>query len=103
MHMLYAMAPEEATARARILKALGNPIRLRIVDELSRGERCVCQLQPLFAVDPSTLSRHLTALKAVGIVAERREGARVIHRLATPGILSVVDGSGQVLVSAGRS
>ena len=71
------------------MKALANPIRLMIVDELSRGERCVCELQPLFAIDQSTLSRHLSALKNVGIVGERREGTKVFHWLATPCILSI--------------
>jgi len=71
------------------MKALASPVRLMIIDELSRGERCVCELQPLFALDQSTLSRHLAALKNVGIVTERREGTRVVHRLATPCILNV--------------
>jgi ArsR family transcriptional regulator len=48
-------------------------------------------LQPLFAIDQSTLSRHLAVLKNVGILGERREGTRIIHRLATPCILKVFD------------
>jgi len=70
------------------MRALSSPIRLMIIDELSRGERCVCELQPLFAIGQSTLSRHLAALKNVGILAERREGTKVFHRLATPCILN---------------
>lgn len=89
MHKLGGMTYAEATARARVMKALASPVRLMIIDELSRGERCVCELQPLFALDQSTLSRHLAALKNVGILSERREGAKVIHRLATPCILNV--------------
>lgn len=83
------MNVKEAEARARIMKALASPIRLMIVDALSRGDRCVCELQPLFAIDPSTLSRHLTALKQVGIVTERRAGVKVYHHLETPCILNV--------------
>lgn len=81
----------EAQARARILKALANPIRIRIVEELSRGERCVCELQPLFQIDQSVLSRHLAHLKNVGIVTERREGVRIVHRLACPCILNALE------------
>ncbi len=62
-----------------------------IVDELSRGERCMCELQPMFPMNKSTLSRHVTALKNVGIVSERREGARIVLRLQTPCILNVFD------------
>lgn len=85
------MNEEEFKARARVMKALSNPVRLRIVDQLSRGERCMCELQPLFRMNKSTLSRHLAALKNVGIVGERREGVRCFLKLQTPCILSVFD------------
>lgn len=94
------MTHAEATVQARIIKALANPIRLMIVDELSRGERCVCQLQPLFTIDQSTLSRHLAVLKNVGVVTERREGTRVIHRLAKRCVLRVIEGVGAALPTA---
>ncbi len=73
------------------MKALSSPVRLKIVDELSRGERCVCELQPLFPKDKSTLSRHIAELRNVGIVAERREGVRCYLSLQTPCITSIFD------------
>ncbi len=85
------MKSEEFQARARIMKALASPVRLRIVDELSRGERCVCELQPLFPMNKSTLSRHVAALRNVGIVSERRDGVRCFLKLQTPCILDVFD------------
>jgi ArsR family transcriptional regulator len=85
------MNNEGLIARARIMKALASPVRLKIVDELSRGERCVCELQPLFPKDKSTLSRHVAALRNVGIISERREGVRCMLRLETPCILKVFD------------
>ena len=85
------MNPEELEARAKVMKALASPVRLKIVDELSRGERCICELQPLFPMNKSTLSRHVTALKNVGIVSERREGVRCFLKLETPCILNVFD------------
>jgi len=85
------MNTEEFKARARIMKALASPVRLMIVDELSRGERCMCELQPLFPMNKSTLSRHVAALRNVGIVSERREGVRIFLRLETPCILNVFD------------
>jgi len=42
--------------RAKIIKALAHPSRLYIVDELSRGERCVCELTKLVGADISTVS-----------------------------------------------
>ncbi len=85
------MKTEELNARARVMKALASPVRLKIVDELSRGERCMCELQPVFPMNKSTLSRHIAELKNVGIVGERREGVRVFLRLQTPCILNVFD------------
>ncbi len=73
------------------MKALSSPVRLKIVDELSRGERCMCEIQPMFKMNKSTLSRHVTALKNVGIVSERREGIRCYLKLQTPCILNVFD------------
>lgn len=85
------MNKEALIARARVMKALASPVRLKIVHELSRGERCMCELQPLFAMNKSTLSRHVAGLRNVGIVGERREGARTYLRLETPCILSIFD------------
>ena len=85
------MNAEDLKARARVMKALASPARLKIVDELSRGERCLCELQPRFRMNKSTLSRHVAELKNVGIVGERREGVRGYLRLLTPCILSMFD------------
>jgi len=78
-------------ARARILKALASPVRLQIVEELNQGERCLCELQPLFKMNKSTLSRHVAALRNVGIISERRDGVRMFLKLETPCILQIFD------------
>ena len=82
---------EKAEARARIMQALAHPVRLIVVDALSRGDLCVCELNELVGVDQSTLSRHLSKLKSCGIVTERKEGVKVIHHLAAPCILKNFD------------
>lgn len=73
--------------RARIIKALAHPSRLFMVDELSRGERCVCELTEMVGADISTVSKHLALLKKAGIVADRKEGLQVYYRLKTPCIM----------------
>ncbi len=85
------MRYEEAKIKAGIMRAIANPARLMIVEELGRGDRCLCELIPKFKLDQSTLSRHLSQLKKTGIVSERREGVRVVLHLATPCILKVFD------------
>lgn len=88
---------DQAKAKAEILKALANPIRLIVVDALRRGDLCVCDLNKLVGVRQPTLSRHLIQLKKAGIVTERREGPRVIHHLETPCILKAFDCALEVL------
>lgn len=74
--------------RADILKAMAHPSRLIMIDALSKGERCVCELQELVGSDMSTVSKHLTVLKNVGIVDDRKEGLWVYYRLKVPCILN---------------
>lgn len=75
-------------ARAEIVKAMAHPTRLYIVDELSSGERCVCELTEMVGVDVSTVSRHLSILKAAGIVADDRRGSQVFYKLKMPCVLN---------------
>jgi ArsR family transcriptional regulator len=75
-------------ARARIMKALGHASRLMMVDELSRGERCVCELRERVGADLSTVSKHLTVLKNAGIVEDDKRGVQVFYRLKVPCLLN---------------
>jgi ArsR family transcriptional regulator len=68
-------------ALARIVKSMAHPTRLFLVDELSRGERCVCELTALVGADISTVSKHLAVLKNVGIVEDDKRGLQVFYRL----------------------
>ena len=75
-------------ARAEIVKALAHPTRLFIVDELSKGERCVCELRDEIGADISTVSKHLSVLKNAGVVEDDKRGLQVFYRLRCPCILS---------------
>ena len=70
------------------MKALAHPSRLFIVDELSRGERCVCELTEMVGADVSTVSKHLAVLKDAGLVLDDRRGQQVFYRLRVPCILN---------------
>ena len=80
---LYMDAKTQARfdARAKIIKAMAHPTRLFIVDELSRGERCVCELTEMVGADTSTVSKHLSILKNAGIVRDEKRGAQVFYTL----------------------
>lgn len=70
------IAPEQAERMAAIAKALGDPIRLQLVDVLRRhaGRVCVCELVPLFDLSQPTVSHHLKKLREAGIVGSERRG-----------------------------
>jgi ArsR family transcriptional regulator len=83
-----AAVQAEYKKQARIIKALAHPTRLFIVDELSRGERCVCELTDLIGVEMPTVSRHLSLLKSVGILEDEKRGPQVFYRLQAPCVLN---------------
>lgn len=74
--------------RAAVFKALGHPARLQIVEELADGERCVCELVDLVGLGWSAVSRHLSVLKAAGILDDEKRGLQVYYRLALPCVKS---------------
>ena len=77
--------------KANVIKALGHPSRLAMVEALAQGERCVCELQELVGSDMSTVSKHLTVLKNAGIVCDRKQGLWVYYSLRTPCITGFLD------------
>ena len=74
-------------AQAAVIKAMAHPTRLFIVDQLSKGERCVCELNEMIDADVSTVSKHLSVLKNAGIVQDDKRGTQVFYRLEMPCVL----------------
>lgn len=72
----------EVQPASRLLKALGDETRLRLVALLSHGELCVCHLESALELNQPTVSRHLAVLRGAGAVETRREGSWVYYRLA---------------------
>jgi DNA-binding transcriptional ArsR family regulator len=81
-----------AEARARILKALAHPTRIFIVEKLQKHSHCVCELTEMVGSDTSTVSKHLSLLKAAGIVEDRKEGTTVYYSLTCECISNFMDG-----------
>ncbi len=82
---------ERYEVRARVLKAIAHPTRLFIVEELSKGERCVHELTEEIGADMSTVSKHLSLLKSVGIVRDEKRGAEVYYTLRMGCVLDFFD------------
>ena len=66
----------QAERLASIAKALGDPVRMQLVDVLRKnaGKVCVCELVPLFDLSQPTVSHHLKKLRDAGIVGSERKG-----------------------------
>src|SRR5580693_3145329 len=66
----------QAVRMAAVAKALGDPVRLQLVDVLRKhaGKVCVCELVPLFDLSQPTVSHHLKVLREAGIVGSERQG-----------------------------
>ena len=67
---------EQAVRMAAVAKALGDPVRLQLVDVLRKhaGKVCVCELVPLFDLSQPTISHHLKVLRGCGLVGSERQG-----------------------------
>ena len=65
------------------LKAAGDPTRTRILKLLESGGLCVCQVQAILGLAPSTVSKHLTVLKLAGLVTDQRDGKWIQYALST--------------------
>ena len=67
---------DQAERMAVVAKALGDPVRMQLVDVLRKhaGKVCVCELVPLFELSQPTVSHHLKKLREAGIVGSERRG-----------------------------
>jgi DNA-binding transcriptional ArsR family regulator len=77
--------------RAEILKALGQPTRLKIIDFLRDGERCVCEIFPAIGEEQSNTSRHLNMMLAAGVLSRRKDGLKIYYAIKHPEVLEIMD------------
>ncbi|HWJ72860.1 MAG TPA: metalloregulator ArsR/SmtB family transcription factor [Kaistia sp.] len=74
-----------------IFRALADPTRREVFERLASGEMSVSALKARFSVSQPAISQHLAALKAAGLVAERREGRFSYYRVAPEGLAPLID------------
>ncbi len=77
------LSGEEAANLATVLKALAHPIRLQMMDILSRqdGQVCVCEIESHFTLTQPTISHHLKILRDAGLIVSEQRGLWVYHRV----------------------
>jgi ArsR family transcriptional regulator len=76
---------------AKILKILGDPNRIKIVELLRNGEMCQCDIIPIINQSQPTVSRHLSLLEENGVLVSRREGVKMIYNIANPNVLKIIE------------
>jgi ArsR family transcriptional regulator len=77
--------------KAEILKALAQPTRLRILEFLRDGEKCICEIVPAVGGEQSNISRHISLMQKSKLVATRKDGVKVMVKVRDLKIFSILD------------
>lgn len=81
------MNPDRAFQWAELLKAFSHPTRLQILAELSKGTRCVTDMEEILPVTQVNISQHLTVLRNARLVDYAQDGALRCYYLGRPGLI----------------
>jgi DNA-binding transcriptional ArsR family regulator len=88
---LLDVAEEVQVDVAQVLKVLGDPNRLKIIELLKNGERCQCEIIPSIGQSQPTISRHLRILEENKILVNRKDGVKVLYRIGNPNVLRIIE------------
>jgi ArsR family transcriptional regulator len=80
---------------ARVLKAIGHPDRLAIVELLEPGERCVHEIMEALGTKQAITSQHLTMMRDKGVLYSRRDGTSVFYGIANKNVIRLLHCIGQ--------
>jgi len=75
----------------KILKALSDPTRFKIVELLKQGEICACKFVPLTKKAQPTVSQHLKILENAGIVKSRKEGKMIFYSIVNNRVFDLIE------------
>ena len=74
-----------------IFKALADSTRLKILESIRNGERCICEIIPYTEKSQPNVSQHLKVMKHAGIINERKDGNRIIIKASKKEIFDIID------------
>ena len=83
--------------KAEILKALAQPTRLKILEVLRNGEKCICEIVPAINGEQSNISRHISLMQKSHLVTTRKDGVKVMVSVRDPEIFNILDKISKVL------
>ncbi len=88
-------------SEAKLFKALMNPARLEILNELRQGEHCVCHLEAMLGYRQAYISQHLSILRDAGLVQVRRDGWNIFYRVVKPEIFDLIENASRMIGEKG--
>lgn len=83
--------------KAEILKTLAQPTRLKILELLRDGEKCICEIIPAIDGEQSNISRHISLMQKSRLVTTRKDGVKVMVKVKDPQIFNILDRVGRIL------
>ncbi len=92
--------PRVSQAKAKLLRVLGHPARVSILELLRDGERTVGDLQQALGLEASSTSQHLSALKGLDVLESRREGTNVYYRIKDPRTTDLLDTARKIITTS---
>jgi ArsR family transcriptional regulator len=86
-------------AKAELVRTLGHPVRIRVLELLQDGRRPVHELLAEIEVEPSNLSQQLAVLRRAGLVTSSRDGSTVLYTLSTTDVADLMRSARAILTS----
>ena len=83
--------------KSEVLKALAQPTRLKILEMLRNGERCICEIVPAINGEQSNISRHISVMQKSHLITTRKDGVKVMVKVRDPRIFEILDTVGLFL------
>ncbi len=83
--------------KAEVLKALAQPTRLKILEMLRNGERCICEIVPAINGEQSNISRHISTMQKSHLITTRKDGVKVMVKVRDPKVFEILDTVGLFL------
>jgi len=74
-----------------VFKALADPTRLKILECIKNGEKCICEIIPYTGKSQPNVSQHLKVMKHAGIIDERKDGTRIMIKISKKEIFDIID------------
>ena len=83
--------------KSEVLKALAQPTRLKILELLRNGERCICEIIPAINGEQSNISRHISVMQKSHLIDTRKDGVKLMVKVRDPRVFEILDTVGLFL------